>query len=367
MMTRLIEVTREDLDTIDYDSIVAFEFAEPGAMGTPGDLFFSTADGTAFHLNYLHGEVSLREFCRAYRQGAVDTFPIPPSIWTECYLGMGNHFIVHTVALKKLLRDEGNEPEQLLTRWRESLGTPLLTKQERYHWLVEKARSSYPPEGSGAELTWCDACEDEINLWIYWQGRGCLDPEVLVVGKDWGDPKSEECAQALENIRQGRPYLENNSSPTDKNLAYLMERTFGANWADRSLFFTNMLLGYRSKGNTGTLKASSVQDKAFFKELVNILRPKAVICLGARSFETAMSAFGEPTPYRGGFRFALEHGKTVADINGIRFFGMAHCGVLGSLNRSGSSKGAGTEASLEIQVKDWERVADYLRGRQDGK
>lgn len=361
-MVQPTEVTRENLDAIDFDSIVAFEYAEPGAMGTAGDLNFSTADGTAFHLNYLHGEVSLREFCRSYRLGTVDSFPIPSNIWNDHYLGMGNHFIVHTVVMEKLLRDEGNEPEQLLNRWRNSLGTPLLTKQERYRWLVEKAKSSYPPEGSGAELTWCNACEDEINLWTYWQGRGCLDPEILVVGKDWGDPKSEECAPALENIQQGRLYYENDPSPTDRNLAYLMERTFGANWAERRLFFTNMLLGYRTKGNTGSLKSSPIQDKALFKELVNILHPKIVICLGARTFEAAITTFGESVPYRIGFRFALEQGKTVAVINGIHIFGMSHCGALGCMNRAGNKKGMGAEAGLEMQVKDWAQIADYLRG-----
>lgn len=360
-MIQPIEVTRQNLSAIDFDSIVAFEYAEPGAMGTPGELNFSTADGTAFHLNYLHGEVSLREYCLTYRQGTVDPFPIPPNIWNEHYLGMGNHFILHTVVMEKLLQDGENEPEQLLNRWRESLGTPLLTKQERYRWLVEKAKASYPPEGSGAELTWCDACVDEINLWTYWQGRGCLDPEILVVGQDWGDPRSEECAPTLENIRQGRSYAENDPSPTDRSLAYLMERTFGADWAERHLFFTNMLLGYRTRGNTGTLKTSPVQDKALFKELVNILRPKIVICLGARTFDAALTAFGEPLPYRGVFKFALEHGDTVADMNGVRFFGMAHCGTLGCLNRAGNKKGADAKAGLEMQAKDWERIADYLR------
>lgn len=360
-MVQPIEVTRRNLDSIDFDSIVAFEYAEPGAMGTPGDLFFSTADGTGFHLNYLYGEVSLREFCRAYRQGAVDTFPILPIFWSEHHLGMGNHFIVHEVAMQKLLQEDGNEPQQLLIRWRNSLGTPLLSKQERYRWLVEKAKSSYPPEGSGAEVTWCDVCEDEINLWTYWKGRGCLDPEILVVGKDWGDPRSKECEPAFENLRQGRPYFENDSSPTDQNLVYLLERTFGENWAERRLFFTNMLLGYRANGNTGTLKTSPVQDRAFFKELVNILRPRIVICLGARTFETAITVFGERVPFQGGYKFALNERKTVADVNGIRFFGVAHCGTLGCMNRAGNKKGLSIEECLELQVRDWTMIADYMR------
>lgn len=360
-MVQPVEVTRQNLTGIDYDSIVAFEYAEPGAMGTPGDLFFSIADGTCFHLNYLYGEVSLREFCRAYRQGTVDTFPIPSVSWHDHYLGMGNHFILHEVAFQKLIAEGASESDQLLNRWRDSLGTPLLTKQERYRWLVEKVKNSYPPEGSGSELTWCDACEDEINLWTYWKGRGVLNPEILVVGQDWGDPKSKECVPALENIRQGRPYQENSLSPTDQNLAFLLERTFGEKWEDRRLFFTNMLLGYRANGNTGSLKTSPVQDRAFFKELVNILQPRIIICLGARTFETAVTTFGEPIPFSRGFSFALKEGKTVADVNGIRIFGMAHCGALGCMNRAGNKKGIDAKVGLKLQAQDWARIAEYMR------
>lgn len=364
-MMRPIEVTRQNLDTIDFDSIVAFEYAEPGAMGTPGELNFSTADGTAFHLNYLHGEVSLREFCRVYRQGTVDPFPIPPNIWSEHYLGMGNHFILHAVVMEKLLRDGENEPEQLLNRWRESLGVPLLTKQERYRWLVEKAKASYPPEGSGAELTWCDACEDEINLWTYWQGRGCLDPEILVVGQDWGDPHSKagKALLSVEEIKAGPPYDVDRVFPTDRNLMALFRETLGIdlNRRNGSLFFTNLILGYRSGNASGSLDTPMSQNQAFFKELVGILRPKAIICLGGATFDAALAAYGEPRPYSGKFMQTLDAGRTVSDIDGIRFFGMAHCGTLGCLNRAGNKKGAGAEAGLEMQVKDWKRIADYLR------
>ena len=35
---------------------------------------------------------------------------------------------------------------------------------------------------------------------------------------------------------------------------------------------------------------------------------------------------------------------------------------LGCMNRAGTKKGRGAEAGLEMQVKDWAQIADYLRG-----
>lgn len=360
-----IIVTRKNLASIDFGSIVAFEYSEPGAMGFDiGTLSFSTADGTYFRLDYTRGEIKLGEFVRVLHAGAFTMAPIPPMIWHQFYLGAGNHFVVHNIVLNKLLKDSESDPEHLYMRWQMSLGTPLLSKQERYCWLVEKARSSYPVEGSDAPLTWCDSCSEEISLWTYWQGRGCLAPEILVVGQDWGCPASKEGKSALKNIGQGSPYLEDNVFPSDVNLAYLFRKTFGIdlNHQNTNLFFTNLLLGYRTDSNSGALNVPLQQDLPFFKELMNILTPKVVICLGKETFENAVGAFGIPLPYSGPFNKALEAKKTFVDIAGTRFFGMAHCGTLGCLNRTGNRKGATPEVGREMQVEDWQQIKDYMRG-----
>lgn len=208
----------------------------------------------------------------------------------------------------KLVLDGTNDPEQVCLQWQNSLGKPLLSKQERYRWLIEKARASYPAEGSAAELTWCDVCEDEINLWTYCQGRGSLNPDILLVGQDWGNPYP----------KLGKTFL-----PVEQ--------------------ITPLS-----------------QDQAFFKELVNILRPKIVICLGGATFDAALAAYGESRSYSGKFIPAPDAGKTVADIDGIRFFGMGHCGALGCMNRMGNRKGAGTDAGLQMQIQDWKQIRDYL-------
>lgn len=360
-----VPVTHENLHHIDFDSIVVFSYAEPGAMGEAGKIEFSTADGTLYQLNYLHGAVSLGEFRKAYRAGSFETQPIPPLTWQQLWLGAGNHLLVHEIACASLMPAGTNDPEQVYLKWRSSLGKPLLSRQERYHWLIEKARAAYPPEGSAEELTWCDACEDEINLWTYWQGRGNLNPDILLVGQDWGNPypKPGKTLLSVDEVKAGPPYEVSKMFPTDRNLMELFQQTFGIdlNRNNKSLFFTNMVLGYRTGNTSGGLVTSINQDQAFFKELVNILRPKAVICLGGATFDAALAAYGKPRPYSGKFILALDAGKTVADIDNMRFFGMGHCGTLGCMNRIGNRKGAGTDEGLRVQMQDWQQIRDYLQ------
>lgn len=360
-----IPVTRENLYHIDFDSVVVFSYAEPGAMGEAGTIEFSTAAGALYRMDYLHGEVSLGEFRRAYRASSFETQPIPPLTWGHFWLGAGNHLLVHEAVRARLDPEGTGDPERVCLAWRNSLGKPLLSKQERYRWLIEKARDAYPPEGSAAELTWCDACEDEINLWTYWQGRGNLDPDILLVGQDWGNPrpKAGKALLSVEEIKAGPPYDVDRVFPTDRNLMELFRETFGIdlNRRNGSLFFTNLVLGYRTGSASGSLDTPMGQDQAFFKELVGILRPKAVICLGGATFDAALAAYGEPLPYSGKFMQALDAGRTVSDIDGVRFFGMGHCGTLGCMNRAGNRKGAGTDAGLRMQMRDWKQIREYLQ------
>ena len=158
-----------------------------------------------------------------------------------------------------------------------------ISKQKLYRSLIEEARKSYPPQGTdGEEMTWCDDCNDEINLWTYWQGRGNLNPEILLVGQDWGDPTSKEGKASLENIRNGRSYLEDDIFPSDLNLTKLFDEAFYIDISkpDERLFFTNLILGYRTAGNSGSLNAEQRDhDLPLFVWLVHLLDPKIIICL----------------------------------------------------------------------------------------
>ena len=368
-MAKSINVTKNNLYQIDFSSVVVFAYAEAGAMGEAGKIEFSTADGTLYYLNYLFGDVSLEEFCKAYPSAPLRDVPIIPADWQYFGLGAGNHLMIRDKSYEKILNEveDPGDVVQVLKWWQSTAGMPILSKQERYDWLVEKARESYPfvDQESQIEFTWCDDCENEINLWTLWQGKGCLEPEILLVGQDWGNPYSGIGAEALQNIKQGCLSLENDPSPTDKNLSELFDKVFHLNIFEKnpSLFFTNLFLGYRkdTDQNSGNFKQSYLnRDLIYFKELVNILHPKVVICLGRDTFSYALKAFGKEKPLPRDYNIALNNKENKLDINGIRFFGMAHCGNLGCLNRTGNRKGVSAKQGLEMQIKDWKQIALYL-------
>lgn len=248
-------------------------------------------------------------------------------------------------------------------------------KRERYRKLIEKVKASYPPEGSARELTWCDDCDDEINLWTYWQGRGSLDPEILLVGQDWGNPA--KLIRPMAETKAGPPYDESKMSPTDKNLETLFDKVLGIpinkKGRNKKLFFTNLVLGYRTGNESGGMKAFLMKkDKNFFKELVDILCPHVVICLGQATFKTALAAYKKSLPYKGKFIPALDARNNFVDIDkiradgSVRFYGVGHCGALGCINRiryqdaSLKRQKISKEDGEQKQIEDWKEIKNYL-------
>lgn len=357
-MIQRIEVTPENLGHIDFGSIVVLAVAAAGAMGEPGCVEFSTAEGTHYHFNYLYGGLTLADFYKAFPACPVNP-SCPPGHWRAFYLGVGNSLYLHEKVCAKYQDSiHFSDPEDVMLWWRSVSGKPLFTKEERYAWLVSEAKASYPhaPSGQAGELIWCHACRDEINLWTYWQGQGCLDPDILVVGQDWGNPDTAEGRSCLDAIKKGKPYLLSNTFPSDQNLAALFKAVWSIDLGQKSekLFFTNLVLGYRTGKNTGPLKAAQfAHDLGYFKTLVHILRPRIAICLGQNTFTYALRAYGEKMDFPDGYISALDAHENYIDLDGTRFYGMSHCGNYGCKNRGGNiSKG------LALQIQDWMKMRE---------
>ncbi|MCH5213027.1 MAG: hypothetical protein J1G06_08425 [Oscillospiraceae bacterium] len=241
-----------------------------------------------------------------------------------------------------------------------SIETNNLSKEESYKALIEKVKKSYPPK-----LVWCDECKDEINLWSYWQGS--LNPDILLVGQDWGNPFTDKGKDVIRMVKCGEMNESNAPSDTDRNLSRLFKESLDIDiWkkSDR-LFFTNLALGYRTGNESGgSYNKYLNKDKDHFKELVSILRPKVVICLGKDTYVYALKAYDKKITFPKGFNYALDNKDNTEDIDGIRFFGMAHCGSLGILNRCryGNKKtNVSAAAGLDLQIKDWKEVNSYLK------
>lgn len=258
----------------------------------------------------------------------------------------------------------------------------MKNKEQLYRTLVDDARNDYlsrprSANSKGVYLTWVKDCH-EINLWTYWQGIGNFDAKILLVGQDWGapDPKSS----IMQNIRDINDGLRTDYSfkqanpagkvnPTDDNLCELFA-SIGYDITKRcgDLFFTNFVLGYRSKGLSGNMKREwLLADAPYFSRLVNIIEPKVVVCLGKDTFEGVQYACTGEWQHTGRFNAFIESpqnpailpllsGKTVAA------FAVAHCGKIGTLNRNriGRLGSYASSQSLYRQIEDWKKIKGFL-------
>ena len=182
-------------------------------------------------------------------------------------------------------------------------------KELLYQQLIKEVGNYYTDQehlykNDPVYLTWCKDCK-EINLWTYWQGRGNLDAKIMLVGQDWGCP--EELSSTIQNIQsinlgETEEYHYDTTNPTDKNLVELFQSVgidISNGHRDDRLFFTNFVLGYRSKGLTGNFKARWVRESIpFIRRLVDIIEPQIIICLGKNTFCGVLHAFEQSIKIR---------------------------------------------------------------------
>ena len=103
-----IEVGEEDLKQLQGLDIVAFQIAEPGAMGYHGGVFFVTSDKKVYSTCYLepsaytgnHRGMSYQDLesvfppLREFDHGLLGYNVVVPDGWHYSYLGCGNHLLV---------------------------------------------------------------------------------------------------------------------------------------------------------------------------------------------------------------------------------------------------------------------------------
>ena len=112
-----------------------------------------------------------------------------------------------------------------------------------------------------------------------------------------------------------------------------------------------------------------MRDAKNFVALVSIVKPKVIICLGKLTYECVINALKLKKNFRVGniadFCKLIDSRKNFTDVNGMRIFGMIHCGALGvNINRK---KGVRTynKSGIELMKDDWQAVQDYLTNNPD--
>ncbi len=221
-------------------------------------------------------------------------------------------------------------------------------------------------------LEWNTDCH-EINLWTYWQGRGNLNPQILLVGQDWGAPSEDpSIMDTIRQMNQGvhRLYMDHHTtSPTDINLVKLFAQLgYSIDQDDphnQDLFFTNLILGYRDHGISGGYQAKwlTAADQDFFCRLVAILLPKVILCLGQSTFEGVLKSLKIDYQRCETFNEQIGAGGIRASFGGstLAVFPLAHCGALGTLNRNrGCEDLQIMHDPLYLQKQDWGHIKDFL-------
>ncbi|MCR4892751.1 MAG: hypothetical protein K5989_11295 [Lachnospiraceae bacterium] len=277
-----------------------------------------------------------------------------------------------------------------------------MTDRERYRELIEKARKYYEgdvPElkniFTGSELfdfEWCPGLDKEINMWTYWQGgkreNSNMSAEILLVGQDWGSCNDKDCfykSYVGEVAPKTEAYVQsifsNKNNKTDSNLIELFKvlgEKYHADIPNPRLFFTNLCLGYRSipQISGGDVSAQMRHDSIYLKELISILKPRVVICIGASTYISAITGLLDKDgleQYKdqlkqlgSSFNSALDDGKNHIHISSggldYEIFTVAHSGFMGANNRKRySEKYKNLPDSLAVMKEDWKLIKKYLQ------
>lgn len=221
---------------------------------------------------------------------------------------------------------------------------------------------------------------EEINAWTYWQGLGVRNPKIVVLGQDWGSsgiakPYFKAIDDIILNPSTDRKVNYFNYTPdidkgakgfaTDYNLADGMkilkyDDILHERYPD--LFFTNLIPGFRKNGkSTGGFKREWITDsvKEDFKDLLKILTPQIVICLGKDTYQQATAICGKANVLEGkSWNEYLDEDpepvQVVLDKDHCTYlFAMPHPGYFGVMNRAKSSQG-------KTIVSDWNRIENWL-------
>lgn len=256
-----------------------------------------------------------------------------------------------------------------------------------YESLVNKVAAKYSKDIPGGKysknepfvLRWCEECK-EINLWTYWQGRNNPNhkAEILLLGQDWASPWKKENGSLRDDIVDilksvdgcSRRYVSNNPFPTDVMLVKLF-KSLGPEYNpdiedNDKLFFTNLCLGYRNYGaSRGLYKRCLNEDVPFIEELIKIVEPKLIVCLGKDTYEAFVSntkslpISSEKNFYKrfiDGMNYAMYAGK-------IPVYGQAHPGQFGVSNRKryNSDPKSDNKSGEELMIEDWAHMKKWLK------
>ena len=219
------------------------------------------------------------------------------------------------------------------------------SKKTRYDILCNERKACRVCGGDLTNPSVLQGDREEIGAWSRWQGN--LDAEVMVVGQDWG---------SVDGFARSKG-ADTDDNPTNKTLVELLrcidiEIPLPRESAGKGVaFFTNAILCLKRGGAQAPVREEWFSNcaRCFLRPLIDIVQPRAVVCLGERAYRAVLTAY-DKKPHR--LRQAVESDAPEQLDGGIAVFAVYHCGARTlRINRD-----------LDAQRGDWRRIRKFLAG-----
>lgn len=218
-----------------------------------------------------------------------------------------------------------------------------MNKIEAYKSLVEARKNCSNCNGlsNPAKVANGNYDSNHIGPWSRWQAN--LNAQLLVVGQDWGD-----ISYFLKWKGRDQP----SGNPTNENLQELLkiiEITVGQPCAaqDQVIFLTNLILCLKEGGLQAQVKDEWFNNctHAFFKPLLEIIKPHAILALGKKVSESIFHLYNVQYQKNGRLSELMTTSPYQLTTSTV-LFPLYHCGA-GGVNRN---------RSLDQQKKDWNQI-----------
>jgi uracil-DNA glycosylase family 4 len=219
------------------------------------------------------------------------------------------------------------------------------SRSETYRQLVQARKSckACVDLRNAAEIEYGVFDSSHIGPWSRWLGD--LNAKVMVIGQEWGDWHA-----FIKQQGDNGAY-----SATNEFLRELL-LSIGVDTKDSrdttqvaGVFLTNAVLCFKDEGCQGPVRDEWFANcgRRFLRPQIELIQPKAVVCLGERAFRAVLAAFEIPCTLS--FRSAVDDSGTLLP-SGSTAFAVYHCG----------RRILNTHRSRPQQLADWKRIASVL-------
>jgi uracil-DNA glycosylase family 4 len=221
-------------------------------------------------------------------------------------------------------------------------------KDRQYMVLVQKRKVCHICKGltNPGDFKRGNFDSDQIGPWSLWQHD--LNADLMIVGQDWGDTKYFEKWGGRD---------QNDGNPTNKNLQELL-KSIGIiigkprDEQKHHIFMTNLILCLKEGGLQAPVSDEwfSLCTKQFFKPLVEIIRPMAILALGERTSKFILNAYEVNYRRNASLKTMIIEHSPFKLTSQILLFPLYHCGAMG-INRN---------RTLKEQLNDWQNIKRFL-------